>query len=77
MILLILIILLANALRGYDCGDEGLNITSLSLVDMGNCDAEPVRAETYVQLMQLSDYDKTMAIQCKKSIEIYIIPTCQ
>lgn len=72
IILMIILIPAANALRGYDCGGEGLNITSLSLVDMGDCnteDIEPIRTETYLQLMQLSDYDKTKAIQCKIEVD--------
>lgn len=62
----------SSALRGYDCSGDGLNITSLSLIDMGSCNAEdiePTRIETYLQLMQLSDYDKTKAIQCKIEVD--------
>ncbi|KAL6255503.1 hypothetical protein P5V15_013839 [Pogonomyrmex californicus] len=46
-------------LTGYDCGGSGLNIITLSLLDIGMCnveDLEPKSAETYVQLMQASEY---------------------
>lgn len=71
-IAIILLVPLVNAIRGYDCGGEGLNITTLSLIDIGECnveDIEPIRTEIYLQLMQLSDYDKTTAIQCKIEID--------
>lgn len=59
-------------LIGYDCGGHGLNITSLSLLDIGNCEAEdiePIATDTYLQLLQLSDFDKTKVIQCKVEID--------
>lgn len=58
----------AYGLTGYDCTGEGLNITTLSLIDVGTCntdDAEPVQEETYIQLMQSSDYDTVTVTQCK------------
>ena len=57
---------------GYDCGGHGLNITSLSLLDIGDCnleDIEPITENTHVQLLQLSDFDKTRVIQCKIEID--------
>lgn len=57
---------------GYDCGGENLNITSLSLLDIGDCDMEniePIKRETYIQLMQVSEYDKATIIQCKIEID--------
>jgi len=62
----------AHSLVGYDCGGQGLNITSLSLLDIGNCeleDIEPNNQQVYVQLLQLSDFDKTQAIQYKVEID--------
>jgi len=32
----------AHSLVGYDCGGQGLNITSLSLLDIGNCELEDI-----------------------------------
>lgn len=40
-------------LTGYDCGGNGLNITSLSLLDIGRCEVdniEPNKEYVYVQL---------------------------
>ncbi|KYN08239.1 hypothetical protein ALC62_00780 [Cyphomyrmex costatus] len=62
---------LAHGLIGYDCGatsGDGFNISTLSLLDVGNCDledVEPREEEVYIQLMQMSDYDKVPALQCK------------
>lgn len=72
------IILLAAAttqvmgLIGYDCGGEGLNITSLSLTDIADChvdNLEPKTEETYIQLLQLNEFDATSAIQCRIEID--------
>lgn len=62
----------AHGLTGYNCGGEGLNITTLSLLDIGTCnldDIEPSNTEVYIQLMQLSDYDRTAALQCRVEID--------
>lgn len=59
-------------LIGYDCGGESLNITSLSLLDIGDCnveDIEPQKEEVFIQLMQLSEYDKTTVTQCKVEVD--------
>lgn len=59
-------------LVGYDCGGESLNITTLSLLDIGNCnteDIEPNKEEVYIQLMQLSDYDRISVIQCLVEVD--------
>lgn len=61
-----------SSLIGYDCGGEGLNITTLSLLDLATCgleDLEPQKTEIHVQLMQVSDYDKTHAMQCRMEID--------
>ena len=58
----------AKGLIGYDYGGHGLNIMSLSLLDIGNCnleDIESVIENIHVQLFQLSDVDRTRVIQCK------------
>lgn len=68
----ILMLPFAAALVGYDCGSEGLNITTLSLLDIGNCnveDIEPRKEDVYIQLMQLSEYDKTIVTQCKVEVD--------
>ncbi|KAL6264222.1 hypothetical protein P5V15_004307 [Pogonomyrmex californicus] len=51
-------------LLGYDCGGSGLNITTLSLLDIGNVeDLELESMETYVQLMQASEYESITTVQ--------------
>lgn len=67
-----LLVLPVYGLIGYDCGGQGLNITSLSLLDIGDCnvdDIEPKKEETYVQLLQLSEFDHTIAIQCRIEVD--------
>lgn len=69
---ILLFLPLAAGLIGYDCGGEGFNITTLSLLDIGICDMEdlkPVKEEAYIQLMQLSDYDRTSIVQCKLEVD--------
>lgn len=61
-----------NALIGYDCGGEGLNITSLSLTDISEChveDMEPETKDVYLQLMQFNEFGYTEAIQCRIEID--------
>jgi len=62
----------ASDLIGYDCGGYGLNITTLSLLDIGDCELAEIETDTmeiYVQLLQLFDYDKTKVRQCKVEID--------
>ena len=61
-----------HAIIGYDCGTNHLNITTLSLLEVGECDIpEPqVQVEKiYVQLLQLSDFTLTKIIQCKVEVD--------
>lgn len=61
-----------HGLTGYDCKGEGLNITTLSLLDVGYCDLEniePNKADVYVQLLQLSDFGKTQVTQCRVEVD--------
>jgi hypothetical protein len=70
--LLVLLAYPAMGLIGYDCAGKGLNITTLSLIDIGDCridDIEPTKEETYVQLLQLSDFDRVQVTQCKVEID--------
>jgi len=63
---------LVTGLIGFDCGGHGLNITILSLLDIGDCELAEIETsaeETYVQLAQLSDYDKTRVHQCKVEVD--------
>ena len=61
-----------HAIIGYDCWTNHLNITTLSLLEVGECDIpEPqVQVEkTYLQLLQLSDFTLTKIIQCKVEVD--------
>lgn len=63
---------LTQGLTGYDCKGEGLNITTLSLLDVGQCEfdeIEPEKSEVYVQLIQSSDYSRTRVTQCRVEID--------
>ena len=72
ILILLIIPICARGLTGYDCNGEGLNITTLSLLDIGSCDldnVEPANEEVYVQLMQLSDYNPISARQCRVEVD--------
>lgn len=64
-----------NGIVGYDCGSTHLNITTLSLLDVEDCDiplTQPQIQRTYIQLLQLSKFESINVIQCKVSISRYI-----
>ena len=67
-LLLCLIISITNAFIGYDCGSRNLNITTLSLLEVGECGLPEKKdnvSEKYVQLLQVNKYSETKIIQCK------------
>lgn len=71
-IVFLTLIALTRGLTGYNCKGEGLNITTLSLLDVGQCEfdeIEPDKSETYVQLIQSSDYSRTRVTQCRVEID--------
>ena len=71
-LLLLVIINHSYGFIGYDCGSRYLNITTLSLLEVGKCEIpEPNINVTrnYVQLLQINDYSETKVIQCK--IEVH------
>lgn len=56
---------------GYDCGAKSLNITTVSLLDVENCDIpQPTVNSTrkYINLIQLNHFMDTKVIQCKVQI---------
>jgi len=56
----------------FDCGCHGLNITTLSLLDIDDyelAEIETSSEEIYVQLLQLLDYDRTKVQQCKVEVD--------
>lgn len=70
-IILILSVKTSFALIGFDCGGQHLNITAVSLLDVGECNLHhqtPNSTETYIQLLQLSEYNNAEVIQCKVEI---------
>ena len=70
-IILILSVKTSFALIGFDCGGQHLNITAVSLLDVGECNLHhqnPNSTETYIQLLQLSEYNYAEVIQCKVEI---------
>lgn len=62
----------AFGLLGYDCGTPSLNITTLSLLDVEDCQiAEPVlnSTELKIQLIQIKEFIYTHVIQCKINVK--------
>ena len=60
-----------RGLVGYDCGARSLNITTVSLLDVGNCDIPETTVnitKRYLQLLQINDFEDTHVIQCKIQI---------
>lgn len=61
----------AYPLIAYDCSGQQLNVTTISLANVGECDLETQTTETedtYIQLLQLSEYTFTNVVQCKVEI---------
>ena len=61
-----------HAIIGYDCGSNHLNITTLSLLEVGECDIPEPHVQVdkvYVQLLQLSSFTLTKIIQCKIEVD--------
>jgi len=57
---------------GYDCGSASANLTTLSLVNVEECDIpQPTVNSTrvYIQLLQLNDFKAVRVIQCKLEID--------
>ena len=57
-----------NAFIGYDCGSWNLNVTTLSLLEIEECELPETNVEVsekYVQLLQINEYSETKIIQCK------------
>jgi len=68
----ILLLPFVTGLIGFDYSSHGLNIRTLSLLDIKDCELVEIQTsaeDTYVQLLQLSDYDKTRVQQCKMEVD--------
>ncbi|XP_071573424.1 uncharacterized protein [Temnothorax nylanderi] len=60
-----------NGIIGYDCGTSNFNVTTVSLLEIEECNIplmEPHVEETNIQLLQLAKFDTIHVIQCKISI---------
>lgn len=69
--LLLLFPTLVYSLIGYDCGARSLNITTLSLLDVEDCEMPTHHlniTKRYVQLLQLNTFTDTRVIQCKLEV---------
>lgn len=61
----------AEGLIGYDCTGATLNITTVSLLEVGGCDIprqEVDESSVYIQLLQINQYSSIHVRQCKVEI---------
>ena len=61
-----------NAIIGYDCSQQVSNLTTFSLINVGECDiAEPTvnTSKVYIRLLQLNDFGSTYVRLCKVEIK--------
>ena len=68
---IVLLFQTAAALVGYDCGSRSLNVTTISLLDVGQCQVPSNLLNVtrkYVQLLQVNEFVETQAIQCKLEV---------
>ena len=59
------------AIIRFDCGSNQSNITTLSLLEVGECNLPPSQVHvkrTYIQLLKLPGFTNTKVIQCKVEI---------
>ena len=75
IIIIILSIITPNIIGeniiGYDCAGQGLNITRMSLLDVGECDITRPNVklkQKYIRLLQSAKYGKVEVKQCKIEI---------
>lgn len=57
---------------GYDCGSPSTNLTTLSLINVEECDV-PLQtvnsSQVFIQLLQLNDFKAVKVMQCKVEID--------
>ncbi|KYN07828.1 hypothetical protein ALC62_01201 [Cyphomyrmex costatus] len=61
-----------SGLLGYDCGGTSFNVTTVSLLEVGEChstDSRPNSTSIYIQLLQIADYSEVKTISCKIEID--------
>lgn len=64
---------------GFGCSGRHLNVTTMFLLDVGECNLDlkkPNVTRAYIQLLQLSDYSHAEVLQCKVEISRTIIAAC-
>lgn len=57
---------------GYDCGSTSANLTTLSLINVGECDVPVLNVNStrvYIQLLQINEFDSVKVLQCKVEID--------
>lgn len=62
----------AHGIIGYDCGSPLANLTTVSLLNIEECDIPPQNVNTsliYIQLVQINEYNTARVIQCKVEID--------
>lgn len=61
----------AQALYGYKCGIDTSNITTISVVDVGDCNIDQPKlniSKEYIQLLQLNDFSMTRVSICSVKV---------
>ncbi|XP_057319183.1 uncharacterized protein LOC130664100 [Microplitis mediator] len=62
----------AHGLLGYDCGGGNLNLTTISLLDVEECDIPETKVKTEnikIQLLQTIDFKEVEIIECRVEID--------
>lgn len=68
----------AQGIIGYDCGTPSANFTTLSLIDVEECDVplpQVNSSKIFLQLLQIEEFKSVEVIQCKVEID-RIIKKC-
>lgn len=61
-----------NGIIGYDCGATSTNLTTLSLLNIEECDIPEIPVNStrqYIQLLQLNEFRSVHVYQCKVEID--------
>lgn len=72
LLILTLWIQKTHGIIGYDCGAPSANLTTLSLIDVEECDIPPQQVNStkaFVQLLQIDEFKSLKVIQCKVEID--------
>ncbi|XP_026830965.1 uncharacterized protein LOC113563501 [Ooceraea biroi] len=70
-IMLFVLIPTTYGLIGFDCGGQHLNVTTVSLLGVRDCELKHqslITSDTHIQLLQLAEYNYVEVIQCKVEI---------